>query len=148
MTLAEVLARLEGEQLRSILDAVVGGRCGAVELAPPGAALRVELASAFEIESNSSAAVTEEELARQALLVLAEDPETAAAIEALAAQPLRRERFDLGLTVAVVTAAVVALQTRVQFERGEDGRWSVKVDKKAASDPLVKGLVQKLLTWR
>jgi hypothetical protein len=148
MTLADVVAQLEGEQLRSILDAVVRGRCGTAEMAAPAAALCAELASAFEIESYPSALVTEEELARQALLVLAEDPETAAAIEALAAKPSeRRERFDLGLTLAAATAAVAALQTRVQVERGKDGRWSVRVDKKAASDALVKGLVQKLLAW-
>jgi len=50
-------------------------------------------------------------------------------------------------TVAIVVAALVALQTHVRFERDKDGRWSIKIEKKSTSDALLKPLVQKLLAF-
>ena len=45
----------------------------------------------------------------------------------------------------MTTAVIIVLQTDVRFERREDGKWSVKVEKKPSSDSQVKALVQKLL---
>ncbi len=47
-----------------------------------------------------------------------------------------------------VSAALVALQTRVRFRRNPDGTWSLDIEKKAASDGLLKSvadLARKLL---
>ncbi|HEY6413741.1 MAG TPA: hypothetical protein VIX42_08640 [Edaphobacter sp.] len=88
--------------------------------------------------------ISEGELARQALQVLAEDPEMAETIERMASTPPQNTQvfdFGIGLTVAVL----IVLQTHVKFERGPDGKWSLKVEKKATSDSLLKGLVQKLI---
>ena len=103
------------------------------------------LADEFQIGSGTGGAgVSEGELARQALLVLAEDPEAAIAIERLASTPGDNAQvfdFGIGLTVAVL----IVLQTHVKFERNADGKWSLQVEKKPTSDGLVKGLVQKLI---
>jgi hypothetical protein len=46
----------------------------------------------------------------------------------------------------LIAGLLVALQTQVEFERDKDGRWSVKLKKKATSDALLKPLVKKLIT--
>ncbi len=38
----------------------------------------------------------------------------------------------------------MALQTQFEFARDKEGRWSVKIKKKATSDALLKPLVKKL----
>jgi len=45
-----------------------------------------------------------------------------------------------------IAGLIVALQTAIDFERDKDGRWSIKIKKKAASDALLKPLVKKLLS--
>jgi hypothetical protein len=80
------------------------------------------------------------------LLVLAEDPDTRNAIETMAGQPQSLQKFDLGASIALTTAVLMVLQTHIHFERGTDGKWSLKVEKKPTSDALLKGLVQKLLS--
>jgi hypothetical protein len=88
--------------------------------------------------------VSEGELARQALLVLAENPEMEATIERMAARlPQSAQVFDFGIGLTV--AVLIVLQTHVKFNRGPDGKWSLSVEKKPTSDNLVKGLVQKLI---
>ena len=104
------------------------------------------LANEFQIAepSGGAAKVSEGELARQALLVLAEDPEAAIAIERLASMPAdSAQTFDFGIGLAV--AVLIVLQTHVKFERDPNGKWSLQVEKKPTSDTMVKGLVQKLI---
>jgi hypothetical protein len=104
------------------------------------------LAQEFEIAepSGGAAKISEGDLARQALLVLAEDPEASIAIERIAATTGDTAQvFDFGIGVAV--AVLIVLQSHVKFERNPDGKWSLKVEKKPTSDNLVKGLVQKLI---
>lgn len=90
--------------------------------------------------------VREGDLARAALLVLAEDPRHGEAISALVSGPGARS-FALGETVAVLTAALVALQTRVKFSRDKDGKFTLLIEKAAASDGLLKALAEKLLSF-
>jgi hypothetical protein len=45
----------------------------------------------------------------------------------------------------LVAGLLVPLQTQSEFARDKDGRWSVKIKKKAASDALLKPLVKKLV---
>lgn len=88
------------------------------------------------------------ELARQALLLLAEDPETSAAIEHLIENPQPPMRFGLGTTVAIVTAAMIALQTHVRFEKDSSGKWKLLVEKMPTKDGLLKDLVSRILGWK
>ncbi|MCP4107679.1 MAG: hypothetical protein GY749_19395 [Desulfobacteraceae bacterium] len=46
---------------------------------------------------------------------------------------------------AVITAAIVVLQTRVKIEKDKDGKWTVLIDRKAASTSLIKTVVEKLV---
>ena len=92
--------------------------------------------------------ISEGELARQALLVLAEDLETHKAIETMAAGwKDQRQKFDLGATLGITAAVLIVLQTNIRFERTSDGKWNLKIEKNATSDALLKGLIQKLISF-
>jgi hypothetical protein len=109
--------------------------------------LRQALAAEFQVEQ-AAASVSEGELARQALLVLAEDPETRSAIETMAAAAEENpQKFDFGATIGITAAVLFVLQTHVKFERRPDGKWSLQLEKKPTSDALLKGLVQKLISY-
>lgn len=43
--------------------------------------------------------------------------------------------------------ARVALQTRVQVERGKDGKLSWKIEKQAADNSVLKALIEKVLSF-
>lgn len=88
----------------------------------------------------------EGDVARQALQLLVQDSKFKDAIISMVEANSKGEKF-LGVaeTITLVTAALVVLQSHVQFERGKDGRWTVKVEKKPTSNELLKPLVQKLL---
>ena len=45
----------------------------------------------------------------------------------------------------LISGLLMALQTQFEFARDKDGRWSVKIKKKATSDALLKPLVKKLV---
>jgi hypothetical protein len=106
------------------------------------------LSEEFEVDELPSTSPTEGELARQALLVLAEDPRYTEAIGALIAAPPDTEKF-LGVveSVLLATAVIVVLQTRVRIERDKDGRWNFEIDKPTTSDALLKDLVRRLLAF-
>ena len=82
-----------------------------------------------------STPLSEGELARQALLLLSEDPFRRASIEALIHEP-PPEHFGVGTTIALVAALLFVLQTRFEFERDKDGRYTIKVQKKPTSESL------------
>ena len=88
--------------------------------------------------------VSEGDLARQALLLLADDPQNREALAALIEGPPPEMFFGVG-EVALITAALVVLQTHVLFERDGDGKIHIKIEKKPTRDSLLKDLVQELL---
>ena len=152
MSTEDAIMKLNGGQARRILEIVARHHRAAAPAPDPiealTPALRSELAAAFGLTDAASPPVAEEELARQALLVLAEDPATAAAIQSMAAQPAGTpQKFDFGASLAVSAAVLIVLQTHLQFERHKDGTWTLKLEKKPTSDALLKGLVQKLLGY-
>jgi hypothetical protein len=89
---------------------------------------------------------SEGDLARQALIVLAQDPETREAIAALSKGP-PPQSFEPVTTVILITAALIALQTHVRFERDASGKLKLFIEKKATKDALLKPLVQKLISY-
>ena len=94
---------------------------------------------------------TEGGVARAALELLAHDPEFAGPIEAMTKQAAAGsaappQSYFEPTTIALTTAALLALQTRVKFKVDHQGKWSLEIDKKAASDGAVKLLVQRLLS--
>jgi hypothetical protein len=147
MTTKAAIENLEDDRARRILDAAVRHHIApgsTLELTP---VLRRELAAAFDLTDASLSPVSEEELVQQALLVLAQDPETAAAIQSMAVQPAGPQKFDLGATLALTAAALIVLQTRYKFERHKDGAWSITLEKKPTSEAILKDLVRKLLGY-
>jgi hypothetical protein len=108
--------------------------------------LRAALAAAF---SASPAPATEGDLARAALDLLAADPAFADPIRimtrAAAESPAGNQRFLDAGTIALSTAALLVLQTRIKCKRDHTGKWSIEIDKKSAADGAVKLLVERLL---
>jgi len=160
----DAIRNLNDQTARQILDQIARSRqplqAQALDLTPD---LRQALAGAVEtspvvepqgeLEAGSivgpqARLVSEGELARQALLLLAEDPDTRCAIEIMAANlPEARTRFDFGATIALTTAVLFALQTHVRIDRDKDSKWTLTIEKKPTSDRLLKDLVQKLLGY-
>jgi hypothetical protein len=89
--------------------------------------------------------VSEGEIARAALLLLADNPQHQPILTALLDGPAP-ERFGVLETATVVSAVLLVLQTHVKFERDKDGRYSIKIEKKPTDATLLKTLVQKLLS--
>ncbi len=91
--------------------------------------------------------VSEGELARQALLVLVDEPATAKAIgELIDYQAKGRDALAEPVTMALTAAAVlIALQTQVRIERDKEGKWSISINKKPTSPTLIKPLLEKFL---
>ncbi|HWW23525.1 MAG TPA: hypothetical protein VNY78_06445 [Edaphobacter sp.] len=145
MPIQDLIQSLDDKTAKQILGRIAGS-----QPAPGGERIAWSpeigkaLAEEFGVAAPAGGTISEGELARQALLVLAEDPEAEIAIERLASTPMEGgQTFDFGIGIAV--AVLIVLQSHVKFERNPDGKWSLKVEKKPTSDSLVKGLVQKLI---
>jgi hypothetical protein len=141
----EVIRKLDDATAVRVLTAFVQPRLRAggyeTQLTPDvRQALQQELAGLAPTAGTAS----EADLARQALLVLADDPQNRAALTALIEGPAP-ESFGVVTTVVLITAALVALQTHVEFQRGKDGKVTLKVVKKPMKDALLKDLAGKLL---
>ncbi len=99
--------------------------------------LRQALRDQFELETDTPPTTTvpaSGDLARTALLFLANDPDVRPALETMLDNPDAPEQFGVDAsTVALLTAALVALQTEVRFKRTQTGKVSVEVIKHPAS---------------
>ncbi len=87
-------------------------------------------------------AVSEGDLAREALLVLARDPANQGPLTTLMTGALPERYLDPG-TIAVGVGALIALQTHVKFERTKEGKTYFKIEKK----PLPMALMKKLISF-
>lgn len=106
--------------------------------------LALDLAAALSQASGGpppGAAPSDGDIARAALLLLADEPSTALAIAALLDGPTP-ERFDITLAEAagVVTFALVILQTHFRFKKDPKGKWEILIEKRPTSDSLLKSL--------
>ena len=111
--------------------------------------LRSALMTEFEAVP-SHASVSDGDLARQALIVLADDPATAVAIETMAKETAlssHRQTYDGGASIALAVAALFVLRTGMDIERDKQGKWSIKVKVKPGSDSAVKKLIEKLINY-
>lgn len=88
--------------------------------------------------------VTEGDIARTALRLLADDPSHQPILTALINGPAPQKMAVLE-TAGVIVAVLIALQTHVKFERDKDGRTSFKIEKKPTDASLLKTLIQGLL---
>ncbi len=86
--------------------------------------------------------VTDGNLAREALLLLAYEPENLEPLTALIQSASPEKFLDAG-TVAIGVAALIALQTHVKFERTKEGKIHFKLERK----PLPAELIGKLISF-
>lgn len=118
--------------------------------ATPETALTPELRQALREfatgPETAAVSASEGDLARAALLLLADDPQHQPILATLIEGPAPT-KFGVLETVAIISAVLVVLQTHVKFERDKAGRWSVKIEKKPTDNSLLKPLVQKLLSF-
>ena len=110
------------------------------------ASVSEQLREELELPDQTGSTPTEGELARAALRAIASDPEHREGIQALLDNP-PTEKFVVIETAAVVSLALVALQTHFRFERDKQGKWTVKLEKKPTDSSLLKDLVKKLLSF-
>lgn len=142
------ISRLSEEQAIAILARFPEVRQASV---PPVSSLpRTELQALSEHFGGPlvSARVSEGELARQALLLLADSPDRREIIYTMARNmPAPAQRFDAGLSLAVGTAAFLVLQTHVHAKRDKNGKWTIEIKKQPTDMTALKLLVEKLLPF-
>ena len=104
------------------------------------------LCAEFDVPA-ASVAAEPGELARQTLMLLAEDPANAEPIAALVSGPAP-ERFDLGAVsgTLLITAVLFALQSHIEFERDKQGHWSFKFKKTPTKDSIITPLIRRLVS--
>lgn len=145
MTIQERIASLDNATARRVLDAIARAQTPSTS-----ATLTPELHQAlrdFAAVSEAVAVSTSDgDLARIALLLLADDPQQQPILTALIDGPAPA-RFGVLETTALISAVLIVLQTRVKFERDKQGRWTLTIEKKPTDSSLLKSLVQKLLSF-
>jgi hypothetical protein len=107
--------------------------------------LSPELTKALQHEPDLMAtAASSGDLARAALLLLADDPQHRPMIDAMVSQP-PVQRFALAETAAIMGAVLFVLGTHIKVERNAKGTWTFKVEKQPTDPTLLKALMEKLL---
>lgn len=86
------------------------------------------------------------EIARQALLLLAQESDKAGPIVAMIRSPARRQfTVDPVSGTLLVTLALFALQSHVEFSRDKQGKWEFKFKKTPTKSNVVGPLIKKLV---
>jgi hypothetical protein len=139
------ISQLNDATAQRILTTIAKARSSAM---PDDSHLPEALAEELSI-TPSSATVSAGDLARQALLVLAEDPATRHAIDSMASEEgsATRQLFFDGGTIALGFAAYFALSTALDIQRDKGGKWSFKMKVKPASEAAVRKLIEKLISY-
>lgn len=107
--------------------------------------LSPELTTALEHEPDLTVtAASSGDLARAALLLLADDPQQRPRIDAMISQP-PAQRLGLAETTAIIGAVLFVLGTHIKVERNAKGTWTFKVEKQPTDPTLLKALMEKLL---
>ena len=109
------------------------------------AALSPEWLEALSSEP-ASAPVSEGDLARAALLLLADDPAQRPIIDAMASHQAA-EQFGLVETAVVMGSVLFVLGTHVKLERDQAGKWTFKIEKKPTNAKILTSLLEKLSGW-
>lgn len=128
---------------RRVLDAIARAQTASAETA-----LTPELRQAlrdFAAGAETTAfPASDGDLARAALLLLADDPQQQPILTALIEGPAPAQ-FGPAKNAAVVAAVLLVLQLYVKFEYDKDGRWSVEIIKTPVDKTLLLPVVEKLL---
>ena len=114
------------------------------------AALSSELCDALRNElgvETVSESISDGEMSRHALQLLANDQEMKDVVGTMAKGPAPVKLLDPVVGISLAAAVVFALKTTVEFKRDKDGRWSFDFKTKAVDRQLLKGFVERLLSW-
>jgi hypothetical protein len=93
--------------------------------------LRAALAEKISVGTVPKGSASEAKVARLGLVLLAE------AYPSETEKLLNTAHTEAVLEIAAVTLALVILQTKVKITKGKGGKWSVEIEKAAASDSLL-----------
>jgi hypothetical protein len=144
LSVKDLIKSLDDATARRVLDSIARAQTASAETA-----LTPELRQALgdfatDIETATIPA-SEGDLARAALLLLADDPQRQPILTALIDGPAPAQ-FGPVKNAAVITAVLLVLQLYVKFEYDKDGRWSIEIVKEPTDKALLMPLVQKLLS--
>ncbi len=135
---------LDDATARRVLTTFARAQAQAAEMAftPELRQALQQFAAALETATGS---ISEGDLARAALLLLADDPQQQPILTALIEGPAPAT-FGPVKNAAILAAVLFVLQLYVKFEYDKDGRWSIEIVKEPTDKLLLMPLVQKLLS--
>lgn len=144
-SLQELIQSLDDATARRVLAIFARAQATPAEIA-----LTPELRQALREFATGPEAVavsaSEGDLARAALLLLADDPQQQPILTALIEGPAPAQ-FGPVKNAAIIAAVLFVLQLHVKFEYDKDGRWSIEIVKEPTDKTLLMPLVQKLLKY-
>ncbi len=108
--------------------------------------VRDALLQAVDAAQLAPAGLSEAELAREMLLALSSDPELREPLRALIHHPPPQRFLEPG-TMALGAAALIALQTHVEFKKNEDGTWSLKIVRNPLPTELIHNLIEEVVAY-
>ena len=108
--------------------------------------VRDALLQAVDAAQLAPAGLSEAELAREMLLALSSDPELREPLRALIHHPPPQRFLEPG-TMALGAAALIALQTHVEFKKNEDGTWPLKIVRNPLPTELIHNLIEEVVAY-
>ncbi|MCP5197729.1 MAG: hypothetical protein H6974_13250 [Gammaproteobacteria bacterium] len=143
MPVQDRIASLDDATACRVLATIARAQANPTEIAPT-LELRQALREFAPGPETAAVSASEGDLARAALLLLADDPQQHPILTALIEGPAPAQ-FGPIKNVAVVAAVLFVLQLYVRFEYDKDGRWSIEIKKEPTDKTLLEPLMQKLL---
>ena len=143
--LAARIQALEPEVAEQILRTIAQQRISAGQAADitPDVALAETLAA--EVTATPDHAALTGDLAKASLLLLAEDPAMQPVLSSMIDNP---PAVSFSLTaLGIGVAALIVLQSHIKIEKGQDGKWTFKYEKKPMDPALLKEVIAKLAGW-
>lgn len=145
--LHERIAGLDDERATQLLATFTRTQLRHSQAPPP--AWSADLGGALSSEMGLAPAATPAaggEVSRHALLVIAADPAHATTIEEIFDKQSPPD-FNLApiTGILLITGAMMALQSHIEFERDKSGKWSFKYKKTPTKDSALSKLIAKLV---
>ena len=146
MDIEEKIRTLDDDTAVRVLTTIAKHHFGASDSeAAPTAEFTQALAKEFHLEQGVEP-VSDGDVARHALLLLAREPGMEEIITSLADNPPPRDFMEPVTAIALTAALVVVLKTGVEIERDPDAGWRFHLKSEPLSEDLLKGFVEKLLS--
>ncbi len=144
LSVKDLIKSLDDATARRVLDSIARVQSTSAETALTPELRRALGDFATGIETAAIPA-GDGDLARAALLLLADDPQQQPILTALIEGPAPAQ-FGPVKNAAILAAVLFVLQLYVKFEYDKDGRWSIEIVKEPTDKALLMPLVQKLLS--